>query len=104
MEHDAPLGFRSYCLDLLRNDPEFYLIPKANFISFCAGHLDLAIVEHIPCVRLVFDQSVWFDDFDPTRAPCPIFRIVLNGSSDVYEFEYQVGGSLVGSQRINRSD
>jgi hypothetical protein len=66
--------------------------------------LDLAIVEHISRIRLVFDQPVWFDNFNPARASRRTFRIVLNGSSDVYEFEYRVGGNLIRSQRINRSD
>jgi hypothetical protein len=99
-----PSSVRLFCLDLLRNHPELYLIAKANFIAFRAGHLDLAIVEHIACVRLVFDQFVRLDNINPMRAPRRSFRIVLNGSGDVYEFEYQVGGNFVGSQWINRSD
>jgi hypothetical protein len=30
--------------------------------------------------------------------------MALNGSADVYEFEYQVIGNLVGRERINRGD
>jgi hypothetical protein len=52
----------------LWNDPEFYSDSKADCRAFGTGHLDLAVVEHIPSVRLVFDQFVRFDNLNPPRA------------------------------------
>jgi hypothetical protein len=52
----------------LWNDPEFYSVSKADSRAFGTGHLDLAVVEHIPSVRLVFDQFVRFDNLNPPGA------------------------------------
>jgi hypothetical protein len=52
----------------LWNDPEFYSVSKADSRAFGAGHLDLAVVEHIPSARLVFDQFVRFDNLNPPGA------------------------------------
>src|SRR5580693_9356577 len=74
----------------LWNDPEFYAVSKADSRAFGTGHLDLAVVEHIPSVRLVFDQFVRFDNLNPPGAHRSTFRIVLNASGDVHELEYEV--------------
>jgi hypothetical protein len=52
----------------LWNDPEFYSVSKADPRAFSTGDLDLAVFEHIPSVRLVFDHFVRFDNLNPPSA------------------------------------
>ena len=92
-------GFRS-----IRKHPECYSEPKANSRAFGAGHLDLAIVEHIPAAGLVFGQIVRLDNLNPAGADFAAFQIVLNGGGDVHELEHQVVREFVRSQGINRRD
>ena len=88
----------------LENHPKFYLVSKANSRAFGAGHLDLAIVEHIAAVGLVSDQIMRLDDLNPAGAGCSAFRIILDGGGDVHELEHQVVRGFVWSEGINRGD
>jgi hypothetical protein len=47
---------------------KFYSVSKANSRAFGAGHLDLAVVEHISPGWLVFDRFMRFDHLNPQRA------------------------------------